>query len=284
MAETYSESVSLLRCPHCLGNLAGPDCTSCGTSFPSRNGQLDLRPRAVLTRTVPFEVTPVDPLWSSTQRQVDQEIAPGPLTLPSLIPRAPGGGGYALEIGVGSKSLRAEIESAGWTFVGIDYGAAGADYLADVHALPFDGGTFSLVVCSALLEHVRYPHLAVREMARVAAPGGTVIGAVAFLQPFHLSYFHMTHAAVRDSFRAAGLELTAVGRLSERFLPYLAKHSLLPRPFSLLLRALVAPADLLHTTLLKVKQVLTKRKHDGSIALGVGVVFAAKKQIDVAAP
>lgn len=278
-----AEIAALLRCPHCGGALAGRDCASCGTSFPmSSHGQLDLRPRSLLTRSVAFAVEPSDPLWSSDRFEDYRDVETRPLHFAALIPRAPAGGGYALEIGVGNRALRAEVEGAGWTFVGVDYRNAGADLLIDVHALPFAPGSISLVVCSALLEHVRYPHLAMQEIARVTAGGGTVIGEVAFLQPFHTSYFHMTHAAVRDALRGAGLELTTMGRSPERFLPHLARHSLLPRWATLLMQALVMPADGVHTLLMKLRRVVKKRRHDGSLGVAVAVVFAATKPVECA--
>lgn len=275
---TPTELLSLLRCSHCGGALSGRSCTLCGTDFPANAaGQMDMRPRATLTRNVPFAVDANDPLWSPRPEDADEGIAPQPLDLSTLIPPAPAGGAQALEIGCGHNSLRMLIERAGWTYVSVDYRSDIADALADVHALPFADGTFPLVACNALLEHVRYPHLAAREIARVAASGGRVVGGVAFLQPFHDSYFHLTHAAVRDLFAGAGLTVTALGRIPERFLPYLAVYSNLPFPFNTLVRILITPADLVHTLLLKLKQRIRKRRDDGSIALAAAIIFAATK-------
>jgi ubiquinone/menaquinone biosynthesis C-methylase UbiE len=64
--------------------------------------------------------------------------------------------------------------------------------------MPLADASFSLVVCKALLEHVRYPYVAIQELGRVVKPGGMLIGDLAFLQPYHKSYYHMTHAATAD--------------------------------------------------------------------------------------
>lgn len=44
----------------------------------------------------------------------------------------------------------------------------------DVHALPFDDGTFDVVHAHQVLQHVADPVLALREMQRVCRPGGLV--------------------------------------------------------------------------------------------------------------
>jgi ubiquinone/menaquinone biosynthesis C-methylase UbiE len=44
----------------------------------------------------------------------------------------------------------------------------------DAHYLPFAEGTFDLVYCRYLLEHVAQPQLVVAEMRRVARPGGRI--------------------------------------------------------------------------------------------------------------
>lgn len=52
-----------------------------------------------------------------------------------------------------------------------------AGYVADVQDLPFTGGEFDVVVANHMLYHVPEPPRAVREMARVLEPGGTVVVA-----------------------------------------------------------------------------------------------------------
>jgi SAM-dependent methyltransferase len=56
--------------------------------------------------------------------------------------------------------------------------AAGVDTVAfvvgDAYALPFDDGAFDVVHAHQLLQHLRDPAVALREMARVCRPGGLV--------------------------------------------------------------------------------------------------------------
>ncbi|MCU1676199.1 MAG: hypothetical protein JWM93_957, partial [Frankiales bacterium] len=55
-----------------------------------------------------------------------------------------------------------------------------------LHDIPFDDGYFDVVICNAVLEHVRNPHEVVAEFARVTRPGGTLYLCVPFMQPEHL--------------------------------------------------------------------------------------------------
>jgi len=46
---------------------------------------------------------------------------------------------------------------------------------ANVESLPFEDGSFDLVLCSQVLEHALDPAAALRELARVLEPGGTLL-------------------------------------------------------------------------------------------------------------
>ncbi len=48
----------------------------------------------------------------------------------------------------------------------------------DSEPLPFPDHTFSVVVFSEVMEHLRYPQKALQEIARVLKPGGRLIGSV----------------------------------------------------------------------------------------------------------
>ena len=52
-------------------------------------------------------------------------------------------------------------------------------------ALPFEDGSFDLVFCKQVLEHVRHPEPLLSEVARVLAPGGFFAGSTSQLEPYH---------------------------------------------------------------------------------------------------
>ena len=71
------------------------------------------------------------------------------------------------------------------------FGGYGAiDYVSDATAIPVAAGSFDVVLCTEMLEHHPYPIDVVRELARVLAPGGTLIltaplGSGIHQEPYH---------------------------------------------------------------------------------------------------
>jgi SAM-dependent methyltransferase len=59
------------------------------------------------------------------------------------------------------------------------------DIVADIRNLPVSDETFAATICQGVLEHVKDPERAVREIHRVLRPGGELFVEVPFLQPFH---------------------------------------------------------------------------------------------------
>jgi len=69
--------------------------------------------------------------------------------------------------------------------------------------LPFIDEAFDAVLSIAVLEHVKDPFLCAREISRVLKPGGSLICAVPFLQPFHgypHHYYNMTSQGLANLF------------------------------------------------------------------------------------
>jgi SAM-dependent methyltransferase len=80
---------------------------------------------------------------------------------------------------------------------------ATTDVLGIVERMPFADEAFDYVLSNAVLEHVRDPFAAAREMSRVLKRGGLLYCAVPFLQPYHgypHHYFNMTRNGLRSLF------------------------------------------------------------------------------------
>jgi SAM-dependent methyltransferase len=85
------------------------------------------------------------------------------------------------------------------------------DVIGASEYLPFADESFDLVISVAVLEHVRDPFAAARELQRVLKPGGRVFAAVPFLQPYHAypdHYYNMTSGGLRNLF--ANLEVESL--------------------------------------------------------------------------
>jgi SAM-dependent methyltransferase len=90
-----------------------------------------------------------------------------------------------------------------------------AAVLADTLALPFAPGSFSLVLSQETVEHVADPFQAVREMARVLAPGGTLYLQAPFIIGYHPGpedYWRFSRSGIRRLIEQAGLECRRTGQ------------------------------------------------------------------------
>ena len=73
-------------------------------------------------------------------------------------------------------------------------------------ALPFADGSFELVYCKQVLEHVHRPAPLLAEVRRVLVPGGWFAGSTSQLEPYHsLSVWNYTPVGLAALLRDAGL-------------------------------------------------------------------------------
>jgi len=133
------------------------------------------------------------------------------LGLRELIGTAPKPESSLLCIGGGDIKERTLTEAMGFRVVSFDVDPIeGIDMLADGHSLPFQANSFDVVTSFEVLEHLTAPWIAVQEIARVLRPSGRFIGSVAFLKPFHESYFHMSHKGIGTLLESVGLHVERI--------------------------------------------------------------------------
>jgi SAM-dependent methyltransferase len=72
--------------------------------------------------------------------------------------------------------------------------------------IPFPDQHFDVVFSRQVFEHVRYPEKLLQEIRRVLRPGGSFIGSVSQLEPFHSrSYWNFTYMGFASIASEAGL-------------------------------------------------------------------------------
>lgn len=80
--------------------------------------------------------------------------------------------------------------------------------LYDGGRIPFGDGSFDVVFCKQVLEHVSDPRLVLAEVARVLVPGGRFAGSTSAMEPFHArSTFGYTPYGLTLLLREAGFEV-----------------------------------------------------------------------------
>jgi hypothetical protein len=86
----------------------------------------------------------------------------------------------------------------------------GVDVGGNAYQLPFRDNSVPGLHCEAVLEHLEYPDLAVREMYRVAAPQALILAVTPFLQPYHAYPDHFQNFTLNGHVRLlerAGFEI-----------------------------------------------------------------------------
>lgn len=260
---------ALLACPSCRGPLAGPDaaeaeleCPACALRYPrTAGGGWDLRPRRHRPAVIEIDLgrrLPAEgeynsgPLPVAERPEVDFSgtAVPHHLTpeLLSHFPRARRPESAMLDLGCGTAIHRGVCERAGFLYVGVDYDAPEAPLWGNAHALPFRDRSFDFVLTIAVLEHIRNPFVMMREVSRVLAPGGRLVGTVAFLEPFHGdSFYHHTHLGTLNTLDSAGLRVEHVSPMVRwNVIAAQAQNGLFPRMPKPLARRMGWPLEALH--------------------------------------
>lgn len=110
---------------------------------------------------------------------------------------------------VGAQPLQYRGLFPGSVVIDIRSGPA-VDACCDVQSLPFASAAFDMVVCAEVLEHVRNPEAALREMRRVLAPSGRLLLTTRFVYPFHEEphdYWRFTDHALRRLLERTGWQV-----------------------------------------------------------------------------
>jgi len=109
-----------------------------------------------------------------------------------------------LDVGCGVKPYYPFFADVAGEYVGVDVVEnPAAELIGPVEALPVDDASFDVVLCTQVLEHCDDPAQAVRELRRVARPGGRVLASTHGVQVYHPSpsdYWRWTHEGLHRLF------------------------------------------------------------------------------------
>jgi SAM-dependent methyltransferase len=113
-----------------------------------------------------------------------------------------------LDVGCGEMPYRPLFAALASSYVGVDpVENPLAELRGPIEELPVADGSFDVVLCAQVLEHVDDPSRGVRELHRVTAPGGRVLlsthGAMVY-HPNPVDLWRWTHAGLERLFASAG--------------------------------------------------------------------------------
>ena len=125
-----------------------------------------------------------------------------------------------LDVGCGYRPYESFFAPRASEYVGVDMDNPAADLQGVVEALPVPDHSFDVVLCTQVLEHSTDPALAVRELARVVAPGGRVLASThgtAVYHPAPNDFWRWTHTGLERLFTTnADWRSVSVRRSEER--------------------------------------------------------------------
>ncbi|HZQ82786.1 MAG TPA: class I SAM-dependent methyltransferase [Gaiellaceae bacterium] len=168
-------------------------------------------------------------------------------------------GKRVLDVGCGVKPYYPFFAQAA-SYVGVDVQEnPHADLTGSAEALPVEDGSFDIVLCTQVLEHVDDPGRVVSELRRVTAPGGRVLASTHGVMLYHPNpqdLWRWTHTGLERLFRDGGFanvtvhpgagSAEALAFLIGNYLHLLAKRAgaaMLARPAIALLNAAAAALD-----------------------------------------
>lgn len=193
---------NVLACSYCGQPVAktdaGAECSSCGSGYQfTQSGSLNMRLNRPKQYTLQFELGSVPipqderqfgPLVMNAEPEVNVSHIRVPWHLSrgmmSYFPKASAHGSLMLDLGCGDAIHKRVCELAGFEWVGLDYASPRAPILGDAHSLPFRSDTFEFISTVAVLEHIRFPFVMMRETYRVLKPGGRPLEVLRFLSHF----------------------------------------------------------------------------------------------------
>ena len=138
-----------------------------------------------------------------------------------------------VDIGCGFGANRKIVEASGGRWTGVEPFEGGAHTVtASADDLPFQDGSFDVVIMDAVLEHLSEVDRSFSEVTRILRPGGCFIGYVAFMECFHeISYNHLSFKALEHLSKKNGLALEAISGGGRFGIDYHTAVLLYPLPF-----------------------------------------------------
>lgn len=130
--------------------------------------------------------------------------------------------GRLIDIGCATKPYASLLAPYVSGYVGVDHaeslhGDTGVDLPGDAYRIPVPDESFDSAVCTAVLEHLEEPEVALRECWRVLAPGGAAVYSIPFIWHLHeepRDFYRFTPHGLRHLFGKAGFEIIELRPLS----------------------------------------------------------------------
>jgi SAM-dependent methyltransferase len=130
--------------------------------------------------------------------------------------------GRLLDIGCGTKPYEKLFADFNSEHIGVDHpgtlhGKSKIDVLGSAYNIPFMGDSFNSVICTATLEHLEEPEIALHECFRVLKPNSYAIYTIPFIWHIHeepRDFFRYSKFGIDYLFKKAGFNIIEIKALS----------------------------------------------------------------------
>lgn len=125
--------------------------------------------------------------------------------------------GWVLDIGAGRDLFRRSTNGRITQWISMDYDlrSKSIDIQGDAISLPFCNDAFSSVLCADVLEHLKNPGQAVRDIWRILESGGIIIVSAPFFLNLHeepYDFFRFSKFGLQELFKQNGFEILSIER------------------------------------------------------------------------
>jgi SAM-dependent methyltransferase len=140
--------------------------------------------------------------------------------------------GKLIDIGCGNKPYFVPLSAYVDEHVGVDHelsihDKSKFDLVGTAYSIPTDDNHFDSALCTAVLEHLEEPELAIRECHRVLKAGGIAIYSIPFIWHIHeepRDFYRYTNFGLEYLFTKAGFEIIEIKPLSGFIVTFLQLH------------------------------------------------------------
>ena len=160
--------------------------------------------------------------------------------------------GKLVDIGCGEKKKKLLIGKYVESYTGVDHEGSlhdkiNVDIFGTAYDIPVENEHFDCALCTAVLEHLEEPELALKECNRILKPGGYAIYTIPFFWHLHeepRDFFRYTKYGIKYLFKKAGFELIELKPVSGFWITFGTELnyflSEIPVPFRFILRPIIA--------------------------------------------